>query len=125
MYIAPQYVLGVEKVATVYVDSTNGKATAGIKCGSTDEVMDILRVSYFYNTISCNYNCPTVGNHQTYLNGTNIICKNENYIRQACSGRHLCDLKDISELSQPVLPCGGGSNRASAIRIHFRCIGKG
>ena len=87
--------------------------------------MDILRVRYFYNTTSCNFNCPTVGDRGTYLDGANIICSNENYIRQACSGRHSCDLGDISELTQPVLPCGGGSNRASAMRISFRCIGKG
>ena len=121
------HVLGVEKTAAIYFDSTTGKATGGIECGSTDEVMDILAVRYFYNSASCNYNCrPTkAGDYGIYLDGTNIICKNENYIRQACSGRHSCDLGDISELSLPDLSCGGGSNRASAMRISFRCLEKG
>ena len=88
--------------------------------------MDILKVRYFYNTTFCNFNSPTKAvDFGTYLDGTNIICKNENYTRQACSGSHSCDLGDISELSLPDLSCGGGSNRASAMRISFRCIGKG
>ena len=120
-----QYVLGVGKVTTVYFHSTTGKATGGIECSSIDQVIDINRVRYFHHRTSCNYNCPTAGDHETYLDGTNIICSNENYIRQACSGKHSCNLRNIPGLSQPDLSCGEGRDRASSIRISFYCSLKG
>ena len=99
-------------------------ATGAVECSKVDEVIDIDSVVYSYFNISCHLECLK-DSHPTFLDGTNIVCQNENKTRSLCDARNNCNFTSDTAIRVPDTTCVKLFNRPSHIKILYRCINTG